>query len=181
MIKEHINKWLSTGIFTYALIFIALYVLYATYELYRFHSHEKHIKNIHISVDFIPADLCGSIFEKDEIITEEEIFRHRDLKAKLNRSVAIRDYYIGFTVENKSSKSISKFVVSTDIFFPYDKKLNLMNDPLTKSILFEPRNNKKLMSGQYVRRCMPVLLSRDYSDAELLESRRLSKIDWVKW
>jgi hypothetical protein len=181
MIKAPINKDGAFKLFTYVCLFFAAYVLYATYQLYQFHSHEKHLKNIHITAEFIPKELCGPEFVKDVIIIDEDIARGRGELTKLNLSVAMQDYYLGYTVENKTSKSISALVIKTDIFFPYDEKLNPMNHPIERRILFEANNGRKLESGQYFRRCTPILLKRDYSASELIESRRISKIDSIKW
>jgi hypothetical protein len=181
MIKLPIKRDRVLDIFIYALLFCAVYLLYATYQLYQFHSHEKHLKKIHITTEFIPKELCGDLFKKDEITLDEDLENFRRYRREANLNVAMKNYYLGYTVVNKSDKPISELIIATDIFFPYDEKINPMNYPNEDSVGFFSKNGKLLQSGQYFRRCMPILLNRDYSEIELYESRRISKIERIQW
>lgn len=181
MLKFLIHKMNSPTIYANVFLLFLAYVFYATYQLYQFHAYEKHLKNIHITTEFIPKELCGNLFDKDEITLDEDLESWRSYRREANLSVAMKNYYLGYTVENKSEKPISELVIETDIIFPYDEKINPMNYPSKTRVGFFTKNGKLLQSGQYFRVCEPTLLGRDYSETELYESRRVSKIERIQW
>jgi hypothetical protein len=167
---------------TVLLITFISYVVYASYQLYQFHSYEKQLKRIFITTDFIPKELCGTLFDKDKIVIDEDIALSRAERLKLNLSVSMQDYYLGYTVLNLSDNPISALTIDTWIIFPNDQNIKInFGDSIAPRILFESQNDKLLEPGQSFRRCLPILLAREYSATEFFKARRISKVDWVKW
>jgi len=177
-------KYLKQGVNVFAALLV-ITVLYFVYYGYRYETHEKHAAQIDVTVDFIPSYLCGREFEKEKVINEEDIAKWREVARSTGMRFSNRDYYLGFTVHNESTQDISVLVAKTEVYAPFDKDLNpRASEPIgSATIIFESKSyqDRKLGSGQYLRKCAALSLNRDYSEIELTLLRRKTALTKVGW
>lgn len=164
--------------------FIGLSLLGA-YFAFDYQINKAPLLKIKINAEFIPRELCGSIYSNYGQPTEGELEELRRSQIARGVSISSDDYFLGVTISNESERTIRNLTVSVDTYAPYDKQSNPFEFVQITSTSFELFNPKlqelSLRMGEYKRLCQKIFLNKDYSKLGLYELRHITNVLSVNW